>query len=40
MKLQFNNYQIVTDSRQFIVQQKKIIQASKFTKAENVGKEY
>lgn len=39
MILQFDNYKIKTDERQFIVQRKKIIQDSKFTKTENVGKE-
>lgn len=39
MKLDLGKYQIVTDDCQFVVQEKKIIQEGKFTKAENVGKE-
>lgn len=39
MKLDLGKYQIITDETQFIVQKKRIVQASKFTKAENVGKE-
>lgn len=40
MQLDFGDYKIVTDERQFIVQKKKVIQAGKFTKEANVGKEY
>jgi hypothetical protein len=40
MILEFDNYKIVTDEKQFIVQEKKVVQESKLTKAENVGKEY
>lgn len=40
MKAEFGNYQIITDERQFIVQQKKVVRESKMTKKENVGKEY
>ena len=39
MILEFEDHKIVTDERQFIVQKKKVIQAGKFTKEENVGKE-
>jgi len=40
MKLDFGDHQIVTDERQFIVQKKKTVQPGRFTKEENVGKEY
>lgn len=40
MNLEFENYKIVTDDKQFIVQKKKVVQAGKFTKEENIGKEY
>lgn len=40
MILEFEDYMICTDERQFIVQQKKIVQDSKLTKKENIGKEY
>ena len=40
MEIQLSNeYQIVTDGMQFIVQVKKAIQASRMTKEENIGKE-
>jgi hypothetical protein len=40
MKLDFDNYKIETDERQFIVYIKKTIQAGTFTKEENIGKVY
>jgi len=40
MNLQFNNYKIITDDRQFIVQERKEVQPSGFTKEENIGKKY
>lgn len=40
MILDFGDYKIVTDERQFIVQAKKVIQEGRFTNPENVGKEY
>lgn len=40
MVLEFDNYKIVTDDKQFIVQKKRIIQAGRLTKEENIGKEY
>ncbi|MBZ9622866.1 hypothetical protein G9F71_008370 [Clostridium sp. FP2] len=41
MKIQLGNgnFQIETDDRQFIVQKKKIVQAGRMTKPENIGKE-
>jgi hypothetical protein len=39
MKLQIGNYLIESDSLQFIVKEKGKVQESRFTKAENVGKE-
>lgn len=39
MKLQIGDYLIEADSLQFIVKEKGVIQESRFTKAENVGKE-
>lgn len=39
MKINIGDYQITTDSLQFIVNKKFIIQESKFTKAENIGNE-
>jgi hypothetical protein len=38
MKLDFGKYQIVTDDRQFIVQEKKVIKESENT--EKIGTEY
>lgn len=40
MKLKFDGYQLVTDSRQFIIQKEKVVQESQFTKEENVGDIY
>lgn len=40
MILQFKDYMVKTDSRQFIVQKKKIVQPGPLTKEENIGKEY
>ncbi|WP_392486758.1 hypothetical protein ACER0A_002085 [Haloimpatiens sp. FM7315] len=40
MKLIFDDYQIVTDDKQFIIQKKKVVQAGRFTKTENIGKGY
>jgi hypothetical protein len=40
MKLDLGNFKIVTDERQFIVQEKKTIQEGRFTNPENIGKEY
>ncbi|MCW6124741.1 hypothetical protein [Clostridium sporogenes] len=40
MILEFENYRIKTDSRQFVVQKKKVVQAGRLTKEENIGKEY
>ncbi|CAG7840018.1 hypothetical protein CLOHAE12215_01434 [Clostridium haemolyticum] len=40
MILEFDGYKIVTDDKQFIVQKKKVIQAGRLTKEENIGKEY
>lgn len=39
MKFIHENYQIITDEKQFIVQKKKITQAGRLTKEENIGKE-
>lgn len=39
MKVELENYQIITDDVQFIVQKKRIIQAGKMTLPENIGKE-
>lgn len=39
MKLDFGDYRITTDERQFVIQQKRIIEEGKLTKKENVGKE-
>lgn len=39
MKINIGEYQIVTDTLQFIVNKKSIIKESRFTKAENLGKE-
>lgn len=40
MILEFEDHQIVTDERQFIVQKKKVIQPGRFTKEANIGREY
>lgn len=40
MLLDLEEYRIISDERQFIVQKKKFIQDSKFTKKENIGKKY
>ncbi len=40
MILEFENYRMKTDSRQFVVQKRKVVQAGRFTKEENIGKEY
>lgn len=40
MNIQLNNYRIVTDDKQFIVQQKGTVKESPTAKQENVGKEY
>ncbi|EJO5347168.1 hypothetical protein NRP93_001241 [Clostridium botulinum] len=40
MVLQFQDYRVKTDSRQFVVQKRKVVQAGRFTKEENIGKEY
>lgn len=39
MKVNIGDYRLVTNDNNFIIQKKKIIQASKVTKPENVGKE-
>lgn len=39
MKLDLGDYRIETDSMQYIIKRKKIVQAGKYTKDENVGKE-
>lgn len=39
MKINIGDYQITTDERQFVVSKKSIVQESRLTKAENVGKE-
>lgn len=38
MILEFDDYRITTDERCFIVQKRRVTQASRMTKAENVGK--
>lgn len=40
MILTFKNYKITTDDRQFIVQEKRKVQEGRFTKEENIGKDY
>lgn len=40
MVLEFGKYKIITDDKQFIVQEKKIKKEGQFTKEENVGQEY
>ncbi|MDS1004435.1 hypothetical protein P9J83_13120 [Clostridium sporogenes] len=40
MVLQFQDYRVKTDSRQFVVQKRKVVQAGRLTKEENIGKEY
>lgn len=39
MNIKIGDYQITSDSIQFIVNKKSIVQAGVFTKAENIGKE-
>lgn len=39
MNIKVGDYQIESDSMQFVVKKKSIIQEGKFTKAENVGNE-
>ena len=39
MKINIGEYQITSDSLQFIVNKKNIVQESRLTKAENIGKE-
>ena len=40
MKINIGDYLIETDERQFIVKAKKVVEESRFTKEENIGKEY
>lgn len=40
MKINIGDYLIETDERQFIVKAKKTVEESRFTKEENIGKEY
>lgn len=40
MILEFNKYKIVTDDKQFIVQEKRVKKEGVFTKEENIGQEY
>lgn len=40
MKINIADYLIETDERQFIVKAKKVVEESRFTKEENIGKEY
>ncbi|EDS77071.1 conserved hypothetical protein [Clostridium botulinum C str. Eklund] len=40
MVLEVDDYKIITDDKQFIVQKKRIVQAGRLTKKENIGKEY
>lgn len=39
MYLEFKDFRIITDERQYIVQKKRLVKPGKFTKEENVGKE-
>lgn len=39
MKIQLGDYRIETDNMQYIIKAKKVIQAGRLTKEENVGKE-
>ena len=39
MFLELDNYRLTSDERQFIISKKRVIQAGRLTKAENVGKE-
>lgn len=39
MEVNIGDYRLVTNDNNFIIQRKKVIQASKLTKPENVGKE-
>ncbi|MFR1378445.1 MAG: hypothetical protein ACLSTJ_05760 [Clostridium neonatale] len=40
MKINIDDYLIETDERQFIVKVKKVVEEGRFTKEENIGKEY
>ena len=40
MKINIGDYLIETDERQFIVKTKKVVEEGRFTKEENIGKEY
>lgn len=40
MKINIGDYLIETDERQFIVKAKKVVEESRLTKQENIGKEY
>jgi hypothetical protein len=40
MILDFGNYRIITDDKQFITQEKRVKQENQFTKEENIGQEY
>lgn len=40
MEINIGDYQITTDSLQFVIKEKTIVKESRFTKAENVGKEF
>lgn len=40
MKINIGDYLIETDERQFIVKAKKVVEESRLTKEENIGKEY
>lgn len=38
MYMEFDNYKLRTDERQFIISKKRIVKAGHFTKEENIGK--
>lgn len=38
--LDFGNYRVITDDKQFITQEKRVKQENQFTKEENIGQEY
>lgn len=40
MVLEFDDYRIITDDRQFIIQKKKKVKENNLTKETNIGKEY
>lgn len=40
MNIKIGDYLITSDERQFIVKAKRVVEESKLTKAENIGKEY